>query len=92
MRITISAVLFFSNTMFAWLLIPLGIVIVVKSAQIGDFIGEIDFAENFMGAGGTYNFIKLFGLATTILSIIWLTGDLPAFLQGTLGKFFGNPQ
>lgn len=78
--------------MLAWLLIPAGIVVIVKSAQIGDFIGEIDFAERVFGSGGTYNFIKLFGLAITILSIIWLTGDLPAFLQSTLGRFFGNPQ
>jgi hypothetical protein len=75
--------------MLAWLLIPAGIVIIVKSAQIGDFIGEIDFAEKFIGSGGTYSFIKLFGLALTILSIIWLTGDLPSFLKNTIGRFFG---
>jgi len=78
--------------MLAWLLIPAGIVIIVKSAQIGDFVGEIDFAEKYLGRGGTYSFIKLFGLAVTIFSIMWLTGDLPAFLHGTLGRFFGNPQ
>ena len=78
--------------MLAWLLIPAGIVIIIKSAQIGNFIGEIDFAEKFFGSGGTYTFIKLFGLATTILAIVWLTGDLPAFLHGTLGRFFGSPQ
>jgi hypothetical protein len=78
--------------MLAWLLIPTGIVIIVKAAQIGDFVGEIDFAEKYLGSGGTYSFIKLFGLAVTIFSMMWLTGDLPSFLQGTLGRFFGNPQ
>ena len=78
--------------MLTWLLIPAGVVIVVKAAQIGNFIGEIDFAEKYLGSGGTYSFIKLFGLGLTILSIIWLTGDLPSFLQETMGKFFKNPQ
>ena len=78
--------------MLAWLLIPAGIVIIVKSAQIGNFIGEIDFAEKYLGSGGTYSFIKLFGLAVTIFSIMWITGDLPYFLHVTLGRFFGNPQ
>jgi hypothetical protein len=75
--------------MLAWLLIPAGIVIIAKTPQIGEFIGEIDFAERVFGSGGTYSFIKLFGLGLTIFSIIWLTGDLPSFLQSTLGRFFG---
>ena len=74
--------------MLAWLLIPLGVLIIVKSAQIGDFVGEIDFAERYIGVGGTYGFIKLFGLVMIIVSMTWLTGDLPNFLQNTVGKFF----
>ena len=71
------------------LLIPAGIVVVWKSTQIGDFIGEIAFAEKIFGSGGTYSFIKYFGLAVTILSIMWLTGGPQVFLRDHVGKFFG---
>jgi hypothetical protein len=75
--------------LLAPLLIPAGILVIVKSAQIGDFIGEITFAEKVLGSGGTYTFIKLFGVATTILSIMWLTGGPQEFLRDHVGKFFG---
>lgn len=75
--------------LFALLLIPAGVLIVVKSVVIGDFIGEISFAESVFGNGGTYTFIKFFGVATTILSIMWLTGGPQAFLRDYVGAFFG---
>lgn len=75
--------------LIALLLIPAGIIVVVKTAQIGDFIGEISFAEKIFGSGGTYTFIKLFGVSTTILSIMWLTGGPQEFLRDNVGSFFG---
>ena len=71
------------------LLIPAGIIMVWKSTQIGDFTGELDFAEKIFGSGGTYSFIKFFGIAVTLLSIMWLTGGPQVFLQDHVGKFFG---
>ena len=71
------------------LLIPAGIVVVWKSTQIGDFIGEIEFAERVFGSGGTYSFIKYFGIAVTLLAIMWLTGGPQVFLRDYVGKFFG---
>ncbi|MBT3349012.1 hypothetical protein HN954_03240 [bacterium] len=82
---------FFSNVMIAWLLIPGGIVVIVYAVKIVDqFFGEIPFAEKIFGSGGTYTFIKLLGLAMTLFSIVWLTGDLPHWLRSTFGKFFGG--
>ena len=75
--------------LIALLLIPAGIIVVVKAAQIRDFIGEVSFAEKVFGSGGTYTFIKLFGVATTILSIMWLTGGPQEFLRNHVGTFFG---
>ncbi len=73
----------------ALLLVPLGILVVVKSARIGDFVGEIAFAEKAFGSGGTYTFIKLLGIATSLLAIMWLTGGPQIFLRDHVGKFFG---
>lgn len=71
-----------------WLLIPAGVIVVVKAIAIGDFIGEIDWCEKYIGSGGTYTFIKLFGLAVSLVSIMWLTGTPQAFLQNTIGHLF----
>ena len=73
----------------ALLLIPVGIIVVWKSARIGDFVGEIAFAEKAFGSGGTYTFIKVLGIATSVLAIMWLTGGPQAFLQEHVGNFFG---
>lgn len=75
--------------LLAILLIPAGIMMVWKSTQIGDFIGEIAFAERVFGSGGTYSFIKYCGIAVSILAIMWLTGGPQVFLQEHVGKFFG---
>ena len=71
--------------MIAWLLIPAGIYIIIYAEKIGNFTGEINFAEKFIGTGGTYTFIKLVGLAMIILSFMWIVGGLDHFLKSTLG-------
>lgn len=71
-----------------WLLIPLGLVITVKSEVIVNNIGDIDWCEHYIGSGGTYTFVKLFGIGISILSIMWLTGVPQSFLQNSLGRFF----
>ena len=76
--------------MFAWLLIPLGVVIVVYSNKIVEYIGEIDFAEKIFPGGGTYTFVKLFGLGLTVLSFMWAVGGLQPLLLHLLGPLFGR--
>jgi len=71
-----------------WILIPAGIAIVAKSIPIGNFVGEIDWCERYIGSGGTYTFIKLFGIAVSIISIMWLTGTPQAWLERTAGHLF----
>jgi hypothetical protein len=74
--------------MIAWLLIPGGIYILLKADKIVDnFTGPIPFAEKYIGMGGSYTFIKLFGLAMTIFSFMHVTGGLEWFIAGTIGKF-----
>ena len=69
----------------ALLAIPLGIIIIIYSEKIGNFTGEISFAEKFLGSGGTFTFIKLSGLLTTILAIMYLSGGLNFNLSPLLG-------
>jgi len=73
--------------MIAWFLIPAGILMVIYSEKVVRFTGEIPFAEKWVGGGGTYTFVKLLGLAMTLLSIMWVSGGLDMFLRATLGVF-----
>jgi len=77
--------------LIAWLLIPAGILMIVYTDHIERFTGEISFAEKYIGAGGTFTFIKLFGLTMSILAFMWVTGGIQPILQSTLGKFFNSP-
>jgi len=54
--------------MIAWILIPVGILMVVYAEKVGRLTGSIPFAEKIFGIGGTYPFLKLVGLAITILT------------------------
>ncbi len=58
---------------------------IVYTKPVVDFTGKFDFAERWFLSGGTYTFVKLFGLMLSIGSFMWLTGGLDAFLGATLG-------
>jgi len=60
---------------------------IVYTKAVVDFTGRFDFAERWFLSGGTYTFIKLAGLAMSILSFMWLTGGLQGFLGATLAPF-----
>ncbi|MDH3324515.1 MAG: hypothetical protein OEL89_02660 [Candidatus Peregrinibacteria bacterium] len=76
--------------MIAWILIPAGILAIVYTDKIVDFIGDIDFAERAFGGGGTYTFVKLFGLFITVMSFAWIMGGIQPVLRSTFGVFFGG--
>lgn len=71
------------------LLIPVGFIIMIKAADIYTFMGDIDWCEQYLGSGGTFSFIRLLGLATTIMSIMWLTGGPQSFIREHLSHLFG---
>lgn len=76
----------------AWLLIPAGVVIVWKTPYIVDhMIGEVAWAEKYIGAGGTYTFFRVLGIVVSILAFMWITGDLPQWLRVNAGKYFATP-
>lgn len=58
----------------------------VYAEKVVNFTGKFDFAERWFMSGGTYTFVKLVGLAITILAFMHLTGGLDGFIAGTLGK------
>ena len=73
--------------MLAWLLIPAGIAITVYAEKVGNFTGAIPFAETVFGPGGTYTFIKLFGIFLAFGSFAWIIGGLQMLLS-PLQRYF----
>ena len=70
--------------------VPLGILIMVYRYHLKQFTGDIDFAERYLGSGGTYNLFIIIGLAVSILSVMYAFGTLQEFFGGYLGSFFSG--
>ena len=68
--------------------IPLGIVIIYFRAKIKDFVGDVGFAEKYLGPGGTYTLIILLGVVVSIGALMYMFGTLQILLEGTVGRLF----
>lgn len=70
--------------------VPLGVVIIIYRYHLKQFTGDIAFAEQYLGSGGTYNLFVLIGLAVSILSMMYAFGTIQEFFTGYLGSFFAG--
>lgn len=68
---------------------PLGIIIIVYRERVKRFTGDIDIAEKYLGVGGTYTAILIFGLFVSIGSLMYMFGTLQAMIRGIAGPLFG---
>ncbi len=66
-----------------------GLLLVVYREPAKRFIGDISWFETHFGPGGTYTGLMLIGLATSILSVLFITGTMQEMLQKLLGPIFG---
>lgn len=71
---------------------PLAFLIIVYRVRIKHFTGNIAFAEKYIGTGGTYTLYVILGVLVFILTLMYVTGTLQAFLSGTFGPLFFVPQ
>lgn len=71
-----------------WLLIPIGILLLVYTKPVGDFIGELDMADKYFG--GIYNFVKIVGLGFIVLAFMLGTGAAGSIMYALFGPFFGG--
>ncbi len=68
--------------------VPLGFLIMIYRYKLKQLTGDVAWAEQYLGSGGTYNLFILIGLAVTILSIMYAFGSLQDLAAGTIGVFF----
>ncbi len=56
--------------------------------QVKQFTGDIDFAEKYLGSGGTNTLIVIVAIMLFIGSLMYVTGTLDSLLQNTFGDLF----
>ena len=61
--------------------IPVGFLMLRYYRKIVDNIGTIGFAEKYLGAGGTYTFIRLVAIFIIIFSFVYPLGGCDVFFN-----------
>ena len=65
-----------------------GLAIIKYREPVYRFFGKFDFAEKFLGAGGSLNFYILFGSFLVVISILYASGFLQNLVYNLFSKFF----
>tara|TARA_B100000315_G_scaffold249775_1_gene281524 strand:+ start:249 stop:557 length:309 start_codon:yes stop_codon:yes gene_type:complete len=80
----------FKMTFVTGMLVSLGgFLLIVFRERAKGVTGEIGFAEQYLGSGGTFTFFLLLGVAMFLGGIMWATGTLQNWFYENLGLFFG---
>jgi hypothetical protein len=67
----------------------LGFLLIVYREKVKGQTGDIGFAEQYLGSGGTYTFYLLLGVVMFVAGLMWATGSIQQWFLENLGKFFG---
>jgi hypothetical protein len=67
--------------------LPIGILIIVYRQKIVAFTGKLEWAEDKLGAGGTYTLMVILGIVVWIGSMMYALGSFD-MVFGFLGRFF----
>lgn len=68
--------------------VALGFVIMIYRRQLKMLTGDVAWAEQYLGSGGTYTLFLLIGLAVCVLSVMYAFGTLQDLTAGTIGTLF----
>jgi hypothetical protein len=68
----------------------LSILIIIYRFQIRSFIGQVSWAENKFGPGGTYTLLALVGVFCFIFSLMYMTNSFDFILSGMGFNFFSS--
>lgn len=68
----------------------LSLLLIIYRERIRSIVGNIAWAEQHLGPGGTYTALLLFGLFGFFISLTIMTGTLDYILGGFFNRFFGS--
>ena len=77
---------FFIHLLIGIAIAAVGVVFVMRTRDILDFFGPIDWAEQHLG--GSSMFYKLLGVVLCLIGFIVATDLWDAFLNATIGQLF----
>ncbi len=66
-----------------------GAAIAIKSEALFQNFGTVDWAEKYLGTGGSHTFYKLFGILVVLISFLIMTGLMGGIILGIFGPLFG---
>ncbi len=67
---------------------PIAFLLLRYRRAVKEFIGEVSFAEKYLGMGGTNTLIVIIGILVFVGSLMYSLGTLQSLLQSTIGRFF----
>ena len=70
--------------------VVLSLLLIIYRTQVRGFIGQISWAENRFGPGGTYTALLLLGLFGFIFSLMYMTNSFDFILSGIGFDFFSS--
>ncbi|KKT76632.1 MAG: hypothetical protein UW70_C0016G0011 [Candidatus Peregrinibacteria bacterium GW2011_GWA2_44_7] len=68
-----------------------GFLLIVYRERVKGMTGDIGFAEQYLGGGGTYTFYLLLGIVLFFVGLMWASGTLQSWFIENLGLYFGHP-
>ena len=68
--------------------IPLGFLLLKYREKVKDWTGNIGWAEQYLGTGGTWSVLILIGVLMIVLSFMFMVGSLQTMFFGSFGQFF----
>ena len=77
-----------TRILISLLLIVIGSLLVIKTKTFYDFFGSMDWANRYLGAGGSRLMYKIIGIIIILFGFMYMTGLWTAFLDATLGSLF----
>lgn len=67
-----------------------GFLMIVFREKVRNVVGEIPFAEQYLGSGGTYTLLLILGVVLFFGGLMWSTGTLQTWFIVNLGRYFGR--
>ncbi|MBI2550824.1 hypothetical protein HYV73_00560 [Candidatus Uhrbacteria bacterium] len=67
--------------------VAIGVLLVVKTGAMITWTGPISWAEDKMGSGGTYPFLRLVGIVLIFFGFAFYTNLIGGFIEA-VGNFF----
>ncbi len=69
--------------------LPIAILLIKYRRNVGDFIGPVDFAERYLGSGGTYSLVIIIAFMVFVLSLMYAFGTFQEIFGGMATPFTG---